>query len=539
MSANDKIYNIGIIGLGDNGTMHTNGFARLNNCRVAAICDKRTSARQRMMDTLKDDSVVSTSDYRKVCKMEEIDAISICTPTYFHVPIAECALENGKDILLEKPIAPTIEEVDALIIKAMHTDRIVQVGLVYRYCNLYRTVAQMVEKGDFGDIMMAYCKEYRDNFPTQWFFETAKSGGAILDKNCHHFDLFSWFIRSRPHRVYAMGGQHVVKGERVPINCAYAPDQNLKIKNPDIVDHAFVLVEYENGARANLGLCMYEKEPIEGLEIGIMGNNGAWALAKRDVKLTAGGGPLGDLREVPVDYVNDNEGIGHIGAHIQHVEFLECMKSREKPFASLLRARESMVISMAAERSIKEKREVLISEFDNPEITKLFKKYDKIMSAPSPAPLPAPREKKERKPSREKQIVDTFIDLVRLIMGKRPRGEAAPFSEELFVEAVNKVNENKNFKKQTSDLKVVVGFEHPGKEKIFVAVNNGKAEVVKTSASGAEALVRFTEKGWENLQAGDSLYKLFLSGQIKIEGDMRKLSRYTDAFMEMGKLLAK
>ncbi|MFA6450093.1 MAG: Gfo/Idh/MocA family oxidoreductase [bacterium] len=534
-----KIFNIGIVGLGNNGLMHMNGFARLPNSRVAAVCDLDAGMRENALSALKDDSVFSTNDYKKLCAMEELDAISICTPTYFHMPIALCALDNGKDLLLEKPIAPTIAEVDKLIERAFDTDRIVQIGLVYRYCNLYRTVGKMVERGDFGNVMMAYCNEFRDNFPTQWFFETAKSGGALLDKDCHHFDLFSWFIRSRPEKVYAMGGQHVVKGKSIKVNCGYAPDQDAMIKKPDIVDHAFVLIEYANKARANLGLCMYEVEPLTGLEVGIMGNNGAHLVAKRDAVLTAGGGPLGEIREIPVDYVNDNHGIGHIGADVQHVEFLRCLQDRKLPYANLLNARESMVIAMAAERSIKEKREVFIEEFSSPAIAKLMKKYSAELSRPTPAPLPPPAQKKEKKPTREKLIVDTFTDLVRLLMGKQPRGAALPFTEETFANMAKRMNADARYRKLTKSLNAVLAFDYPGCPRVTMDIKEGALEVIPERLHVKEdAAIIFTEKGWENIQAGDSPYKLFLTGQMRIAGDVNKLSPYADAFVGIGKFLA-
>jgi len=370
-------------------------------------------------------------------------------------------------------------------------------------------------------------------------FETAKSGGALLDKDCHHFDLFSWFIRSKPEKVYAMGGQHVVKGKAIKVNCGYAPDQNAMIKKPDIIDHAFVVIGYENKAVANLGLCMYEVEPLDGLEVGFMGDNGAHLLAKRDAVLTAGGGPLGEIREIPVDYVSDNHGIGHIGADVQHVEFVQRMQDRRLPYANLLNARESMVIAMAAERSIKEKREVFIEEFESPAISKLLKKYHKDLMLPTPAPLPAPVPKKEKKPRREQLILDTFTDLVRLLMGKPARGEAFPFGEEPFVNAVKKLNADARYRKQTKTLSAVVAFDYPGSQRVTMGIKCGELEIIPERLHEKEdVIITFTENGWEKLQTGGSPYTLFLTGQMRIAGDVNKLSPYADAFMELGKMLA-
>ncbi len=533
------MYNIGIIGLGDNGTMHLRGFDRLEETRVAAICDRKTKARERALALLDDPDVVSTSSWKKVCRMKEIDAICVSVPTYLHADVTVLALENGKDVFLEKPICPTMEETDTLILKAFRTDRIVQVGLVYRYCNLYRTLGRMVERGDFGDVMMAFGKEYRDNFPVQWFFETEKSGGALLDKDCHHFDLFSWFIRRKPVKVYAMGGQHVVRGKSVKINCHYAPDRNLMIKRPDIIDHAFVIVQYDNGALANLGLCMYQKEPLHGLEIGINGSNGAHAVARRDVVLNAGGGPLGDIAEVPVDYEKDNCGIGHIGADRQHVEFVECMKTRAMPYANLLLARESMVISLAAERSVREGREVLIEEFDNPKINKLIEKHCMEVYRDTPAPLPPPRPKKEKKKSREKKIIDTFVDLVRLLMGKRPRSEALPFGPEAFEQAAASIADEKRFGKLAKGLEANISFHHSGEPPVFVSIKDGKLAVADKAFDADETKIVFTESGWQGLQTGDSIQKLLVTGQVRAEGKIDHLKPYTEALIELTKALGK
>ncbi len=535
----DGTIKIAIVGLGINGIMHLKGFSLLKDCSVVAICDTNKKAQQNALNLLGDKSILVTSNYKELCKIKELDAVCISTPTYLHVPIALTMLEAGKHIFLEKPIAPTIEECDLLIERAFETDKIVQVGLVYRYSNLYRTVAKMVERGDFNNVMMAYCKEYRDNFPTQWFFETKKSGGAILDKNCHHFDLFNWYIRSKAKKVYAIGGQHVVKGKKHKVNCAYAPDHNAIIKNPDIVDNAFVLIEYENEARANLGLCMYEVEPIEGLEIGIIGDNGAHLIAKRDATLIVGGGPLGEIREVLVDYQSDNKGIGHIGSYVQHVEFIECIKLHKLPFANLLSARPSMTIAMAAEKSIKEGREVFIKEFDNPTISRLLKIYEKELLQTSPEPLPAPRPKKEKKLSREQLILNTFIDLIRLLIGKRPRWQVEPFGEEIIKMTVKKFNASQKFKRKIRGLTTVLSFEYPDKPKVFIHINNGEMNIIPPHQAEEKIKIIFSPKGWENLQLGDSPYKLFLTGQIRAVGDVNKLMPYADAFIELSKMLGK
>ncbi len=385
MTTNSKLVNLGLIGFGDMGRGHCIGFNKLSECNIMAVADPNEKQLETAREFLKKSSPHLCTDYRELLDIPELDAVVISTPNYLHAPITIDAMKAEKHVFLEKPVAINVKQMDEIIKTMSEMKKIVQIGLVYRYSNLYRTMAHLVEKGTFGRVMMAYCKEYRDNFATPWFFDEKKSGGAILEKNCHHFDLFNWFIRSPPKKVFSMGGQHVYKPGHV-IQCAFSPFKGQKLEQPPtIVDHANVVIEYENGAKGNLGLCMYEISPIEGLEIGIIGDNGAWGLAKNDRSLTIAGGPVGELREVEVDYYSDNENLGHVGCQVERMAFLECVKEEKQPHANLLIARDACLIGIASEKSIKEERIVSLSEFSNPEIDKIFNDLGVERFPPTPS----------------------------------------------------------------------------------------------------------------------------------------------------------
>lgn len=524
---------VGIIGLGINGSMHLRGFSKHDDCRVAAVCDIDMELCKAAARILPDNKLLIFTDYKKMLKEAALDAVAVCTPTFQHTPIALAAIEKGLDVLLEKPIAPTIKETDEVIKKAFDAGRVVQVGLVYRHSNLFRTLAQMTEAGTFGNVMMAYCKEYRDNFPTQWFFETKKSGGALLDKNCHHFDLFSWFIKSRPERVFAMGGQHVVKGKKYKLNCSYAPDPEAIIHNPDIVDHAFVLVEYENSAKANLSLCMYQVEPGEGLEIGIIGDNGTHALAKKDLCLSAGGGHLGEIEEVPVDYFSDNLGFGHIGVHIQHRDFLDCVKERRLPFANLLLARESMAVCLAAERSIVEQRTVLLSEFSNPHIEKLIKKHSRELAVSSPKPLPPPPRRIVKELTPQEELLKTIKTMLKMLLTPAKKGKFKEFNPEVFEKAADTLNADGKYLELARGLNARVAFEHPGKSPALVEFRDGHLFPVPFKEAHAEVTVKFTSEGWKELFGASSAQRLVMQRKIILTGRVAALATYTEAMLRV------
>jgi hypothetical protein len=219
-----------------------------------------------------------------------------------------------------------------------------------------------------------------------------------------------------------MGGRHVVKSGH-GIQCSYSRYPGFVLNNPSILDHANVLIEYENEAKANLGLCMYEIEPIEGLEIGVIGDNGIWALAKNDEKLIISEG--NKLEEVDVDYYSDNEGLVHIGIQAERRSFLDCVKTRKQPYANLSIGREASVPAFAAEKSVKEKRVVNISEFVNPEIETIFQKlgYDKKQKTPPILTLP----ESEIKPKIKKQLRSRERELKREL--KRIQQKIRRFSD--------------------------------------------------------------------------------------------------------------
>lgn len=513
---------------------------------MTAVCDAdpaRIERSKRLFAPKQLKTLKTFADPRELLEGDTVDAVVIGLPVFHHIPVATAALDAGKHIFLEKPIGVTIPECDAFIKKAFATDRVVQVGLVYRYSNLYRTLGKMVEAGAFGKVMMAYCKEFRDSFPTPWFFYKEKSGGALMDKNCHHFDLFNWFIRSRPVRVFAMGGQHVIKGEKAKIQCSYSETPGAPIPNPDIVDHAFVLTEYENGARSSLGLCMYQIEPGEGLEIGVIGNNGSHALSKLDIKLTAGGGPLGEISEVPVDYSSDNEDVGHIGVRVEHSEFIRTIRAGDIPYCNLFIARDCMVVCAAAELSIEQNRQVLISEFDDPEIEKLRAAHRVHLYRPTPAPLPAP-EDFGQPPGGMQTVLEILlrglfrradpagagIALLRFMLSDR----AHPLRRSAFNRALNAaavlISRNANFQRNSRGLDSLIAIQLPGAEALLVRIKDQSVSFPARGAREPDMTLRLTDEGLRDLAAGATLKKLFFEKKVLLEGNVPLFKLHTDLF---------
>ncbi len=359
-----KRHRIAVIGCGDMGSAHARGFARLENCEVVATVDPDPDALRRYGVEWGGNAPPHFTDTKTMLQSVEPDACVVAVPDRLHRSIAELVLQAGCDIFLEKPVATTIEDCDAIIHAARSAGRILQIGLVYRYATLYRRMAELARIKKATPLFM-WCKELRQPFPQKpWFYSQEATGGTIVEKDCHHFDIFNWLIDSAPVRVIARGGQHVLKPGSV-VKCDYCPDPPRVIEHIDTVDHATVIVEYANGAQATLLLCMYlqpHNVMPEGLEIGVVFSDGSQMCAYRDSRLGCGG--AGEpWREEHIDPYLDSEGLGHIGCQRQRREFLHCLETRQEPFANGTTGRNSLIIALAAERSIRENRPVELAEF--------------------------------------------------------------------------------------------------------------------------------------------------------------------------------
>ncbi len=356
---------LGFVGCGDMGRSHILGFMMFTDeIDITAIAEPDEKSRNLLIKKTPSEKFKFYNDYKKMIENEELDAVVISVPDYLHYEVAKYCLLKNLDIFLEKPVTVNLNEAIELKNLASEKKRIVQVGLVYRYSTLYRLFEKYVNFDEFGKISLIWCKEFRQPFPQiDWFYDKNKTGGTLVEKNCHHFDLFNRFVKSKPLSVFAYGGQNVWNENKF-IECSYCPFPPKKIDKITIIDHAFVIVKYENGAKACLGLCMHLHSKAEaGLEVGAIGTGGKQILALKDKILKL----YGFSKEVPyeekiIDSYEDNRYFGHIGSYAQRKAFIESVKNRKEPYASLDVGIKSIVVAMAAEKSIEENREVFIEE---------------------------------------------------------------------------------------------------------------------------------------------------------------------------------
>lgn len=210
--------NIGIIGLGFMGATHVKAWLQASNARIAALCNPSgrnldgdfsnvfgnvgdaTPLKLNMTD------IAAYRDFRAMLADSAIDAIDICTPTHTHPDLALAALEAGKHVLCEKPMARTAADAQKMVEAARQADRILMPAMCLRFWPEWAWLKNAVVSGRYGKVLSARFTRIAE--PPAWgqstFFDGRKSGGGLLDLHIHDTD-FVQFLFGRPLAVESAG----------------------------------------------------------------------------------------------------------------------------------------------------------------------------------------------------------------------------------------------------------------------------------------------------------------------------------------------
>ncbi|HYN00619.1 MAG TPA: Gfo/Idh/MocA family oxidoreductase [Aestuariivirgaceae bacterium] len=242
---------IGVIGLGWFGEIHCDTIMGVANLELAALC---TRTLERLKALAEKFGVKKTyRDYRELLTDASIDAVSIVTMWDQHTEPAIAALEAGKHVFLEKPMASTVEDCSKIIAAAKRSKGILLIGHICRFNPRYRMAKQAIDAGRIGRIV---AMSSRRNIPAAWTPEILNKIGPIVGDAIHDTDLMLWFT-----------GDNIVS--------AYAQTVDVRgLKFPDIGQ---TMYRFAGGATAILETvwCMPEKTPFDIDErMSIIGSEG-------------------------------------------------------------------------------------------------------------------------------------------------------------------------------------------------------------------------------------------------------------------------
>ncbi|PPF70597.1 oxidoreductase [Clavibacter michiganensis] len=239
---------IGVIGAGTIAGLHLAAYAQNPDVVVAGICDVDADrAARRAAET---GATLVTTDHRELLASPDIDAVSVCTRNDTHAEIAVAALEAGKSVLLEKPMALTVAQAEAIVRAEAASAGSVQVGYVRRHSSNAVTLKRFVDAGDLGPIYYAKAVFLRQaGDPGGWFSDRSISGGGpLVDLGVHLIDM-ALYLMDFPEPVAVTGYTFRKLGGRTNIRglTRYLSADQVPSTEP-VEDLAGALVRFADGA---------------------------------------------------------------------------------------------------------------------------------------------------------------------------------------------------------------------------------------------------------------------------------------------------
>jgi predicted dehydrogenase len=295
------------------------------------------------------------STYEELLAMDNVDAVLIATPNFTHTDYAVPAAQAGKHVFLEKPMEISLERCNEIIDACKVNDRRLQLGMVLRFTDFYQKMKKLCEDGTIGTPQMSWAHEFRQVFASQWKFDKSKSGGLLVEKGVHTFDLFNWFIGATPVAVNAFGGQNVVTEDK-QIQVKDVLGNPITIQGSQILDNAWVTIEYDNGARACYGVYFFLPQGLIH-PFGVMGTNGYMEgeFFDQNFRLVLD-------KEIKRYEFNEDTFSLRAGGPQQLTSFIDACTKGTPVLTPGETGKRALAISLAAEQSIIEKRRVLLSE---------------------------------------------------------------------------------------------------------------------------------------------------------------------------------
>ena len=353
------------------GREHIQNINLLGGTRVTALFEP--DEQQLALSTALAPHAAVYKDLRDLIKDASVDAFVIASPNHTHVRILkEILATESRAILVEKPLCTTVEDCRTIAEMADSYRAPIWVAMEYRYMPPVAELISRVGGGLVGDPKMIAVQEHRFPFLKKvgaWNRFNANTGGTLVEKCCHFFDLMRLIAGDNAVRVYGSGAPDV-----------NFVDERYDGKTPDVIDNAFVIVDFASGIRASLSLCMFCDGAYFQEEISVLGPKGKleclvpgpdrlWAVedlddlghstgftgSHRDSEIVySPRSPKGPVREtVQVDTSLQLAGDHQGSTFYQHQRFFDVVRGGGEVEVSVDDGMQAVLIGLAAEQSIK------------------------------------------------------------------------------------------------------------------------------------------------------------------------------------------
>ena len=225
-----KVVNVGVIGMGQMGTIHARNYKKLPGVNLVAICEFNDARREA---AAKQFGCKAYKDYNDLLADPSIEAVSIVLPDNMHRKCLEAAVAHEKHVLLEKPLARELKDGEAMYQILKNYDKVFSLGFLLRYDPRFTAMKKALKNGDLGDIVYMYC---RRNSPIIGPRRYIGASDLSMHVMIHDIDYVDWFLESTPKSVFAKS-------------------RSVLLKEHHMNDVICALLTYPNGAVVCLEAC--------------------------------------------------------------------------------------------------------------------------------------------------------------------------------------------------------------------------------------------------------------------------------------------
>ncbi|SHG55554.1 Predicted dehydrogenase [Fodinibius roseus] len=349
-------YKVGILGCGNRSKSHISALNDVPEIAIAALCDLVPHKMKRRAELIDQGPAPAMyTDMEEMFGQQELDAVAIVLPNYLHTEPTIAALEAGKHVLLEKPMALTVPECNDIMAAAERSRRALQIGTQRRHSDNFNILVETIRESPLGQLLQSDVSSYRgdwrvpgnDEYPPgvdYWRLDQQKCGGVVYEMGAHIIDVNNWVFDSEPVAVTSMQSVN-----------------NHTLRSRDSTDHAGVLVRYANGALMNYGGNLYNYGP--NTPDYFFGENGSVEFTGGEVSIRYGqpkGVPTrGEVPEPQNKSLPDRNGT--LG---QWKHFTRVLAGEAKPYPDGYMGRQTIQICQGAVLAAREGRTVEVDELD-------------------------------------------------------------------------------------------------------------------------------------------------------------------------------
>ena len=343
----------GIIGCGKVGHIHAAALSSISESAFTAVCGRDENRTQEFASRY---GVKAYTDVAEMVIQENLDIVTICTPHPAHREPAIKAMKAGAHVLIEKPLASSLQDCDAMLEVAKETGK--QIGIISqrRFYSPCLRLKNAIDSGKIGKPLLGTVfmfgwrdEAYYKSDPWRWSWE-GEGGGVLVNQSPHQLDLLQWFMGSEIEEVYGTW-------------------KNLNHPYIEVEDTALAIVKFKNGALANIIVSNSQKPGIygkvhihgeNGASVGVQTDGGAMFIAGMSTILEP---PVNDLWTIPgeeqklKDYVDEDtnffNSINPVEYYhtLQIKDFIDSLKEGRKPMITGEEGRVTVELFTAIYRS--------------------------------------------------------------------------------------------------------------------------------------------------------------------------------------------